>query len=57
MRATRDTRQLNWLLAWAVVICDSGSPRGIFASLTALVEKPLILVSREVGNVNNKGGL
>lgn len=25
MRPTRDTRQLNWLLAWAVVFCDIGT--------------------------------
>lgn len=25
MQATRDTRQLNWLLAWAVVFCDIGT--------------------------------
>jgi amino acid transporter/nucleotide-binding universal stress UspA family protein len=25
MKATRDTRQLNWLLAWAVVFCDIGT--------------------------------
>ena len=25
MRPTRDTRQLNWLLAWAVVFCDIGA--------------------------------
>jgi hypothetical protein len=87
MKSTRDTRQLNWLLAWAIVFCDIGtsvyyvpgilygsvhnktpffvlashacarsSTGSIFASLTASVEKPVILASREVGNVN-KGGL
>src|SRR5262247_175361 len=25
MRPTRDTRQLNWFLAWAVVFCDIGT--------------------------------
>ena len=25
MQATRDTRQLNWLMAWAVVFCDIGT--------------------------------
>lgn len=25
MRPTRDTRQLNWLLAWAIVFCDIGT--------------------------------
>jgi amino acid transporter len=25
MQPTRDTRQLNWLLAWAVVFCDIGT--------------------------------
>ena len=25
MRPTRDTRQLTWLLAWAVVFCDIGT--------------------------------
>ncbi|MGH7926475.1 MAG: APC family permease, partial [Candidatus Binatia bacterium] len=25
MQVTRDTRQLNWLLAWAVVFCDIGT--------------------------------
>src|SRR5512134_2489379 len=25
MRPTRDTRQLNWVLAWAVVFCDIGT--------------------------------
>lgn len=25
MKPTRDTRQLNWLLAWAVVFCDIGT--------------------------------
>ncbi|MGH7834233.1 MAG: APC family permease [Candidatus Binatia bacterium] len=25
MRPTRDTRQLNWILAWAVVFCDIGT--------------------------------
>jgi amino acid transporter len=25
MQATRDTRQLNWFLAWAVVFCDIGT--------------------------------
>ncbi|HEX9880202.1 MAG TPA: universal stress protein [Candidatus Binatia bacterium] len=25
MRPTRDTRQLNWLMAWAVVFCDIGT--------------------------------
>src|SRR6476660_9990958 len=25
MKATHDTRQLNWFLAWAVVLCDIGT--------------------------------
>ena len=25
MEPTKDTRQLNWLLAWAVVFCDIGT--------------------------------
>jgi len=25
MKAARDTRQLNWLMAWAVVFCDIGT--------------------------------
>jgi len=25
MQPTRDTRQLNWFLAWAVVFCDIGT--------------------------------
>jgi hypothetical protein len=25
MQPTKDTRQLNWLLAWAVVFCDIGT--------------------------------
>ena len=25
MQPTKDTRQLNWFLAWAVVFCDIGT--------------------------------
>jgi len=41
MRPTRDTRQLNWLMAWAVVFCDIG---------TSVYYVPGILY----GNVQNK---
>src|SRR4030065_1285331 len=71
MRPTRDTRQLNWLLAWAVVFCDIGTSvyyvPGIlygsvgnktpfFSLLTSLGFIPLALKYIEITWRNPEGG-
>ena len=71
MRPTRDTRQLNWLLAWAVVFCDIGTSvyyvPGIlygsvgdktpfFVLLTTLGFIPLALKYIEITWRNPEGG-
>jgi amino acid transporter/nucleotide-binding universal stress UspA family protein len=71
MRPTRDTRQLNWLLAWAVVFCDIGTSvyyvPGIlygnvgdktpfFILLTTLAFIPLALKYIEITWRNPEGG-
>src|SRR5918992_5474990 len=71
MRPTRDTRQLNWLLAWAVVFCDIGTSvyyvPGIlygnvgdktpfFILLTTLAFIPLALKYVEITWRNPEGG-
>jgi amino acid transporter len=71
MQATRDTRQLNWFLAWAVVFCDIGTSvyyvPGIlygsvgdktpfFVLLTTLGFVPLALKYIEITWRNPEGG-
>src|SRR5918992_4045808 len=71
MQATRNTRQLNWLLAWAVVFCDIGTSvyyvPGIlygtvgdrtpfFVLLTTLGFIPLALKYVEITWRNPEGG-
>jgi amino acid transporter/nucleotide-binding universal stress UspA family protein len=71
MQPTRDTRQLNWLLAWAVVFCDIGTSvyyvPGIlygnvgdktpfFIWLTTLAFIPLALKYIEITWRNPEGG-
>jgi amino acid transporter len=71
MKPTRDTRQLNWLLAWAVVFCDIGTSvyyvPGIlygsvgdktpfFVLLTTLAFIPLALKYIEITWRNPEGG-
>jgi amino acid transporter len=71
MKPTRDTRQLNWFLAWAVVFCDIGTSvyyvPGIlygnvgdktpfFVSLTTLAFIPLALKYIEITWRNPEGG-
>jgi amino acid transporter/nucleotide-binding universal stress UspA family protein len=71
MQPTRDTRQLNWLLAWAVVFCDIGTSvyyvPGIlygnvgdktpfFILLTTLAFIPLALKYIEITWRNPEGG-
>jgi amino acid transporter/nucleotide-binding universal stress UspA family protein len=71
MKPTRDTRQLSWFLAWAVVFCDIGTSvyyvPGIlygsvgdktpfFVSLTTLAFIPLALKYIEITWRNPEGG-